>query len=407
MILLGVWVRLSDGKLAHAGDLACGDPDSQGRYESEFEYAEGWLAHPSAFDLDPESLRLANGRARHRGSNLHPPLGVFEDALPDDWGRRLLVFDRRLARGAQSEAHLLRELGADGLGALAFAERGEPAPRRSPAAAMHLGELLEAAERFEAGKLEDRVRLRKLLEAGSTPGGARPKALVDSDDGAWIAKFPSRNRDGRFDVVGLEAAAMALARRAGLAVPDTRLVEFGRRRALLVRRFDLAPAGGRRHMVSLKTLCKERPGVHVLAYGELATAVRKHSSAPRQDVAMLFRHMAFNAAIGNTDDHLKNFWMLHVEHGWRLAPAIDLVPDVGERREHAVAFLYGHTTPSRSDLAAIAKAWGVKGADEIVDDVLRAARGFPQEATRCGVPGENVVEIARDTERRIEKMRAA
>jgi len=101
VILLGVWVKLPEGKLAHAGDLACGDPDAQGRYESEFEYAEGWLAHPSAFDLDPESLRLANGRARHRASNLHPPLGVFEDALPDDWGRRLLVFDRRLPRGAQ------------------------------------------------------------------------------------------------------------------------------------------------------------------------------------------------------------------------------------------------------------------------------------------------------------------
>ncbi len=407
MILLGVWVRLPSGRLARAGDLACGDPDSQGRYESEFEYAEEWLGHPSAFDLDPESLRLANGQMRHRGFNLHPPLGVFEDALPDEWGRRLLVFDRRLPRGEQSEAQLLRELGADGLGALAFAERGEPAPRRSPAAAAHLEELLEAAERFEAGKLEDRARLRKLLEAGSSPGGARPKALVDTDDGAWIAKFPSRNRDGRFDVVGLEAAAMALARRAGLTVPETRFVDLGRRRALLVRRFDLAPAGGRRHMVSLKTLCKERPGVHVLAYGELATSVRKHSSAPGQDVAMLFRHMAFNAAIGNTDDHLKNFWMLHDEHSWRLAPAIDLVPDVGERREHALAFLYGHGTPSRPDLAAIAKAWGVKRAEQIVDEVLRAAHAFREEAIRCGVPGDNVLEIAQDIARRIERMKAA
>jgi serine/threonine-protein kinase HipA len=407
VILLSVWVRLPDGKLARTGDLACGDPDSQGRHESEFEYADSWLSHRSAFDLDPESLRLASGRARHRAFHLHPPLGVFEDALPDDWGRRLLVFDRRLRRGEQSEAHLLRELGADGLGALAFAEQGEPIPRRSPAAAVHLEELLEAAERFEAGKLEDRARLRKLLEAGSTPGGARPKALVDSGDGAWIAKFPSRNRDGRFDVVGLEAAAMVLARRAGLLVPDTRLVELGRRRALLVRRFDLAPPGGRRHMVSLKTLCKERPGVHVLAYGELATSVRKHSSAPRQDVAMLFRHMAFNAAIGNTDDHLKNFWMLHDDHGWRLAPAIDLVPDVGERREHALAFLYDHGTPSRSDLAAIAKAWAVKGADDIVDEVLRAARSFPEEAARCGVPASNIEEIGRDIEQRIERMKIA
>ena len=126
-----------------------------------------------------------------------------------------MVFDRRLPRGQQGEPYLLRELGADGLGALAFSEAGEPVPRCKPGSVLHLAELLEAAERFEAGMLEDRSALRRLLEAGSTPGGARPKALVASEDGEWIAKFPSRNRDGRFDVVGLEAVAMELARAAG------------------------------------------------------------------------------------------------------------------------------------------------------------------------------------------------
>lgn len=36
----------------------------------------------------------------------------------------------------------------------------------------------------------------------------------------------------------------------------------------------------------------------------------EHSAAPADDVAALYRHMVFNAAIGNVDDHLKNFWML-------------------------------------------------------------------------------------------------
>ena len=36
---------------------------------------------------------------------------MFEDSLPDDWGRRLMVFDRRLPRGRQGEPFLLRELG--------------------------------------------------------------------------------------------------------------------------------------------------------------------------------------------------------------------------------------------------------------------------------------------------------
>ncbi len=400
MIALRVWATLADGTRLHAGDIAFSDPDAHGRYESEFEYTENWLAHPDACDLDPESLRMSSGPIRYRSTNLFPPLAVFEDSLPDDWGRHLLVFDRRLPRREQGEPYLLRELGADGLGALSYSEKGEPAPRRNAASVVHLAELVEAAARFEAGKLDDRSKLRRLLEAGSTPGGARPKALVATDDGEWIAKFPSRNRDGRFDVGGLGGAARGVARAAGLPVPETRLAKAGRKRVLLVRRFDVTAAGGRRHMVSLKTLCKERPGVYVLSYGEAAAAIRKHSAAPQEDVDAFYRHMVFNAVIGNTDDHLKNFWMLQDQRGFRLSPAFDLVPDIGERHEHALAFLHGQRAPARTDLLAIAKAWGVKRAEDVLEQVLAAARGFKRVARRLGVADESVSEIGADIDAR-------
>lgn len=400
MIALHVWVTLPDADRVHAGDLAFGDPDTHGRFESEFEYTEAWLRHPRAFDLDPESLPRASGRIRVRGMNLQPPLAAFEDSLPDDWGRRLLIFDRKLPRGAQGEPYLLRELGGDALGALAYSERGEPVRVRQSASALHLAELVEAAERFEAGKLDDRAKLRRLLEAGSTPGGARPKALVNTEEGEWIAKFPSRNRDGRFDVVGLEGAVMVLAGKAGLDTPETRLVRAGSKRVLLVRRFDVTPQGGRRHMISLKTLCKERPGLYVLAYSEVATAIRKHSAAPQEDVNAFFRHMAFNALVGNTDDHLKNFWMLHDGRGFRLSPAFDLLPDVGERREHTLAFAGSQRAPSRADLLGLARAWGVKGAGEILDTAAGATRGFRRVARKLGVAEENVAEIGADIDAR-------
>ncbi len=400
MIALHVWVTLPGADRVHAGDIAFGDPDTHGRSESEFEYTDTWLRHPRGFDLDPESLRRESGRILYRGTNLQPPLAVFEDSLPDDWGRRLLIFDRKLPRGAQGEPYLLRELGADALGALAYSERDEPLRLRQSAAAVHLAELVEAAERFEGGNADDRAKLRRLLEAGSTPGGARPKALVTTEEGEWIAKFPSRNRDGRFDVVGLEAAIMALAGKAGLDTPETRLVSAGSKRVLLVRRFDLTPQGGRRHMISLKTLCKERPGLYVLAYSEVATAIRKHSASPQEDVNAFFRHMAFNALVGNTDDHLKNFWMLHDGHGFRLSPAFDLLPDVGERREHALVFAGSQRAPSRADLLALAKAWAVKGAGEILDETAAATRGFRRVARKLGVAEENVAEIGADIDAR-------
>jgi serine/threonine-protein kinase HipA len=400
VIALHVWAMFADGTRLPAGDLAFGDPDTHGRCESEFEYSANWLGHPEAFDIDPESLRISSGRLRYRSINLFPPLGVFEDSLPDDWGRRLLVFDRRLARREQGDPYLLRELGADGLGALSYSEKDEPAPRQNGATAVHLPELVEAAARFEAGKLDDRSKLRRLLEAGSTPGGARPKALIATDDGAWVAKFPSRNRDGRYDVVALEATAMEIARAAGLAVPETRLVTAGRKRVLLVRRFDVAETGGRHHMVSLKTLCRERPGAWVLSYGEAAAAIRKHSAAPQQDMDAFFRHMVLNAVIGNTDDHLKNFWMLHGPKGYRLSPAFDLVPDIGERREHALAFLYERRAPARHDLLAIAGASGVKRAEDIHGEVLAAARSFKRAARKLGVPVANIDEIGADIDAR-------
>jgi serine/threonine-protein kinase HipA len=410
VIVLGVWVRHPDGAIGRAGDLACTDPDAHVRFEAEFEYAAEWLADRRSFALDPESLptRDRSRPLRFRAENLHPPLSVFEDALPDDWGRRLLVLDRRLPRAQQGLPYLLRELGADGLGALAFADRGLPASRRSAAAAIHLDALVDAAARLEAGEPVEPAALPRLLDAGSSPGGARPKALVDTDDGHWIAKFSSRNRDGRFDVVGLEATALALARDAGLEVPETRLLDLqGGHRTLLVRRFDMTPQGGRRHMVSLKTLCKERPGVYVLSYDELASAVRKHSAAPRVDVEALIRHAVFNVAIGNTDDHLKNFWMLHDERGWRLAPAFDLVPDVAERREHVLRFHLDQRTPSPAEVGAVAKSWGVRNGAAIAQEVIDAVRGFPIVAARCRVPAANIAEIGRDIEGRLATLAGA
>ena len=402
MILLNVWLRLPEGRHERIGEMAFLDPDPAGRYESEFRYTTSWLKSRDAFPLDPESLPLST--VSYRAQNLRPPLSVVEDALPDDWGRRLLVADRKLSRLQQSEPFLLRELGGDGLGALMFSEGGQPITRLSSAPLVQLPKLLEAADRFESGRSGDDDILRCLFVAGSPPGGARPKALVDDEQGSWIAKFPSRYKDGRFDVVGLEAASMKLAHIAGLDAPEIRLLELGGKKALLVRRFDVTGQGGRRHMISLKSLCREAPGVYVLSYGEVAAKIRKVASAPQEDVNRFFRQMVFNAALGNTDDHLKNFWMLHDEGGYRLSPAFDLVPDVRERREHTLNFGLNAYSPTMRELLGIAKSWGVSKAGDIIDEVTSALTGFSTVAGECRVPEENIKEFSADIAARCAKM---
>lgn len=410
MILLAVWITLPRGEQVLVGELACSDPEGSGAFESEFEYAASWLSDARRFPLDPISLPLRTGR--FTAKNLEPPLGAFDDALPDDWGRALIARDRKLPRGQQGEPFLLRELAArhgPAIGAVRFVVgRGRPAARE-PVGMVDLVTLAVAAEAFEEGLGADPHGLQLLFAAGSSLGGARPKALVNEGAHPWIAKFASAQRDGRFDVVGLEAVGLDLAAQAGLFVPLHDLRRLGRtkRRALLVERFDVAGESGRRHMVSLRTLCRERPGSYAHSYSELAEAVRQVSSAPQEDVDRLYRQMLFNAAFGNTDDHLKNFWMIHDGSGFRLSPAFDLVPDVGGRREHTLAFQYERHSPMRADVLEVADRWGVRRAAAILKDVVSSVSDFATAATERRVPAANIREIDADIERRVKRLRAA
>lgn len=81
-------IRQEDGSRELAGVLALGDPGINGRYAAEFRYERRWLESKQGFALDPESLALSTGI--FSGFNLNPPLAVFNDALPDRWGRDLL-----------------------------------------------------------------------------------------------------------------------------------------------------------------------------------------------------------------------------------------------------------------------------------------------------------------------------
>jgi serine/threonine-protein kinase HipA len=341
---------------------------------------------------------------RFDSDQFHAPLGVIEDALPDAWGRQLMRFSSRFAL---SDPHLLGLLGEDGLGALRFEPRGQK-DRALPKVNRELAleDLAIAAERFERHEPLNDSLLRRLLAAGRTPGGARPKALVKSESICWIAKFPSAVMDGGFDVVGLEAATLDAAEQAGLVIPPRRLVRIGERRVLLVQRFDVlgADGSGRAHLVSMKTACGERPGAWANSYAEVGHALRRASHQTAVDLAQFYRLMVFNAVVGNTDDHTKNVWIGDAGKGWRLAPAFDLLPDIGSRREHALAFHLSSDPPSRAELMQVAKSLGVGGAAAIVDEVADAVlEGWQPAAAARGVPPAQIERFSLDMQQRIDR----
>jgi len=115
-----VWVRRADGAIHLVGELATTAPDrSSGRFESEFEYTRAWVSESGAFALDPVSLPL-DASGRFRAEMLYPPLAVFDDALPDDWGRRLFAAAISADGGTPTLPEMLLRMRGGGTGALLF-----------------------------------------------------------------------------------------------------------------------------------------------------------------------------------------------------------------------------------------------------------------------------------------------
>ncbi len=137
-------------------------------------------------------------------------MAFFEDSLPDAWGRALLIRQYRLPRSEQHPVRLLDCLGANGLGALIYSCGDEP-PKPSVPVLCATQDLIDAALRYEqAPSSVEELHLRALFQAASSPGGARPKLLIEDQGRPCIAKLASV-RDS-FDMVRLEAASLALTR---------------------------------------------------------------------------------------------------------------------------------------------------------------------------------------------------
>lgn len=403
MIRLDAWLTLPSGESVKAGTLVVADTDNvRGVLPGQFRYAPEYLENPKAFPLDPLHLPLSVDifDADRPSAGVH---GVFEDSLPDDWGRRLLVRRYKLGRKDQRIPQLLRLIGNQGLGALSYVEKGRPDFKTTGVPLRHLQELALLAEKFEQDGVVDDDELSLLFQAGSSPGGARPKALIKDKSGAYLAKFAS-TRD-QLDVVGLEAAAMELGRRAGIETADSRLLALGSRKCLLVKRFDINEAGGRNHMVSMQSLLKA-DGYYYAGYRDLAEAIRHVSALPARDLHKLYRQMVFNAMIGNTDDHLKNFLMLHNDEGWRLSPAFDLVPNIGFNREHVLRIGLDNRPPDLETFLQEAGHFGLKRrqqAKEVVMEVHEAVLEWPTIFTANKVPAKDAESIGRDISQRLKK----
>jgi serine/threonine-protein kinase HipA len=325
-----------------AGKFVLGK-NARGDALGQFVYRDKYLDDQRAVEIDPVELKLS--KRTYETALLNGVFGALRDAGPDFWGRR--VIEKHAGKAQLGELDYLLESPDDRAGALGFGLNTEPpAPKRKFNKTIDL----EKLQALAAALLEDELpndlesqQVQDLMLLGTSMGGARPKAVVQDDDGLWLAKF-NTERD-RWNYARVEHAMLRLARECGITAAESRIESIGGRDVLLVKRFDrekTAKGYTRARMVSGLTMLRadEAPETRKnWSYLVLVEALRRAVEDPKRDAKELFRRVCFNALISNIDDHPRNHAIIAKEKSWKLSPTYDLTPSVPvstERRDLAL-----------------------------------------------------------------------
>jgi len=339
-----VWVWLPGatepvvaGRLFDAGE-------SPQRYS--FTYGRSYLERDQAIPLSPFELPLKAGVQETTGMGIIP--SCLRDAGPDAWGRRIL--ESRFEATGMNELDYLLLSGSDRIGALDFQTSSRSyMPRNTEHP--RLDELVRAAEIVEHHQPLP-PELAVALMHGTSVGGARPKALLTDGQNQYIAKF-STSTD-TYNVVKAEFVAMQLALLCGLESAPVSLVRSMQKDVILVKRFDRAKALGgvsRNLMLSALSLLQldEMEARHA-SYIDLADLIRQRFVQPRRTLHEMFRRIAVNMLLGNTDDHARNHSAFWDGEQLTLTPAYDICPQPRTGREVSQAM---QLNGSRGNLATL------------------------------------------------------
>ena len=376
-----------------------------------FSFDKEWLRDYGSLFLSADLNPYPGMQYTEEGKDL---FGCFTDALPDRWGRMLFMRKQQIL--AMEEGRPLRHISSFDylLGIDDFSRMGGFRFRESPGGefinsspALRIPPLtdirsLEAASRAieqseEANELPDKKWLTQLLQPGSSLGGARPKAsVVDTDGTLYIAKFPSRTDD--YDVGLWEHFCHQLAVEAGIKVAETKVISTGSKyHTLLSRRFDRGEEGQRIHFASAMTLLGLSDGDNAsngYGYLDIVDFIIQHCTDVQANLQELYRRVAFNICIGNSDDHFRNHGFLLTAKGWTLSPAYDLNPTLSQHQSLLI-----NSVTSEANIGYLADAseeYMVEKdvARQIIGEVTDAVRGWQEIATRLHIQSREIQAFA-------------
>ena len=320
-----------------------------------FEYDLDWLNN--GFSISPFSLPLIKKVFIPKYDPFGGLFGVFNDSLPDGWGR--LLVDRLFLKNKINPAEIdnlnrLAVVQESGMGALTY----KPEHRFESENNISDYDIL-AQECSKILESQNSDNLDELFQLGGSSGGARPKILTSVGNEDWIIKFPSSSDPKN---IGEKEYKYSLcAKDCGINMTETRLFPskicsgyFG------IKRFD-RKNGKKVHMVSASGLLETSHRLPNLDYNTLMKLTLE-LTRNYQDIEQLFRLMCFNVFAHNRDDHSKNFSFLFddTKKEWHLSPAYDLTYSFSFNGEHATTINGEGKNPTLDDILAVAKNIGLK-----------------------------------------------
>ncbi|MEE0985591.1 MAG: type II toxin-antitoxin system HipA family toxin [Bacteroidaceae bacterium] len=330
-----------------------------------FKFADSWIKKYNAITLSDDLNNYPSIQYTRPEKDI---FGCFSDALPDRWGRMLLL--RREQILAQEENRPVRRLSSFDflIGIDDFSRMGGFRFKKTPDGEFinadnslrippltDLRELIAASKGIEKSEetniLPEKRWIAQLVQPGSSLGGARPKAnVVDTDHSIYVAKFPSLKDD--YDSGLWEHFCHLLAQKAGINAAETKVLAINdKHHTLLSRRFDRTEDGKRIHFASAMTLLGLNDGDNATTgngYLDIVDFILTACTDVYANLQELFRRVAFNICVGNSDDHFRNHGFLLTAKGWTLSPAYDMNPT---QNDHQSLLINSKT--NKSDLSIL------------------------------------------------------
>lgn len=372
-----------------------------------FRFDDNWLKFHAGIKLSEDINNYPGLQYTQPGNDI---FGCFSDALPDRWGRTLLK--RREQIQASEEKRAVRNLSSFDylMGIDDFSRMGGFRLKReldgdfinvSPSLKIppltELRKLVLASQEVEKSEendvLPEKKWIAQLIQPGTSLGGARPKAGVLDDSGnLCIAKFPSRKDD--YDTGLWEHFSHLLARKAGIYAAQTKVLGgLGKYHTLLSKRFDRTDEGKRIHFASSMSLIGLRDGDNAqggYGYLNIVDFILQSCCDVEKNLQELYRRVAFNICIGNSDDHFRNHGFLLTPRGWTLSPAYDMNPTLNEYQSLLI-----NESSNKADIRTLlesCESYMIKKevAENIIRQVQAAVAGWENLAVLLQIPAREV-----------------